>query len=270
MDEIDARQEDLVSAGITANGYQLGDVVAEMTMEIGNLIVDDPETAKDVGKMLTTADAVVVFVPVLRRHIAVCEATRTRWLGNGYVVYDSRRRLWKRNINITDKYLPATNELREALREIECAHPGLLYREERTSLEGFAPLRDINGDMRTVIYRAKKSLEMTRRSSGAFRNVVSSAKPLLIRPTEWFVAQTFQWLLDLKDEHGEVLPWKMSELSDLNSEAGHIGGVDWDRTVAPILRRLGLVVNPSNRPTVRLDRDDVREALVAFIAEHQK
>lgn len=230
--------------------------ILETQIEIGNVLSDAPELATQYGsnKMLPTADAAVIFAPVIRQHILVCESTRTRWLGNGYVVYDSNTKRWKRNVNITDRYIPVTADLRATLKAV-------------VENNQYSPAGSDQG-AKNITMRAQKSLMTMRKSPGAFRNVISTVKPLLHKPEQFFVAQTFDWMLNLTDTDGEIVAWRLSELSNLNQDAGYVGGVDWDRSVATELRRMDLVVNPGNRPTVRLDKDPVRDALREYIDKH--
>jgi hypothetical protein len=204
-----------------------GQIEKQILQQVEHLAAIDPNLGYE-ASMLPTADMSQVVLPILREHIGFTRLTKTRSLGNGYLVYDDDTEQWRRSEGLSEKWVLVTDEIRTTLTKL---------------------------------------LEQHRGNYG-FVQVIVAAKPELKLSGEFLMAQNFKWLLSLCNDQGEIEAIRMSALNDLNTESGYIGGLDWNKHIAIKLKEMDLVRTTNNRPLIRLDKDEVRAVLEDFVNKH--
>ena len=226
----------------------------QILQQVEHLAEIDPNLGYEFS-MLPTADMSQVVLPILREHIGFTRLTKTRSLGNGYLVYDDDTKQWRRSEGLSEKWVLVTDEIRTTLTKLLEQHRGQHQ-------------NDNSRKIRQVLQGAMTSAKQMRKGNYGFVQVIVAAKPELKLSGDFLMAQSFKWLLSICNENGEIEAIRMSTLNDLNTEAGYIGGLDWNKHIAPKLRELDLVRKTSNRPLIRLDKDEVRAVLEDFINRH--
>ncbi len=231
-----------------------GQIEKQILQQVEHLAAIDPNLGYD-ASMLPTADMSQVVLPILREHIGFTRLTKTRSLGNGYLVYDDDTEQWRRSEGLSEKWVLVTDEIRTTLTKLLEQHRGQHQ-------------NDNSRKIRQVLQGAMTSAKQMRKGNYGFVQVIVAAKPELKLSGEFLMAQNFKWLLSLCNDQGEIEAIRMSALNDLNTESGYIGGLDWNKHIAIKLKEMDLVRPTNNRPLIRLDKDEVRAVLEDFVNKH--
>ena len=227
----------------------------EIIKQAEKLAAVDPDLGFE-GAMLPTADISQLVMPILREHIGFTRITKTRSLGNGYVVYDTDTEQWRRSEGLSEKWVIVTDEIRATLTTLIEKYQGQNQNDPNSKA------------VRQVLRGAITSAKQMRKGNYGFVQVIVAAKPALKLDGDFLMAQNFKWLLSLCNENGEIESMRLSTLNKLNAEAGFIGGLDWHQHIAPKLRELDVVRKTHNLPLIRLDKDEVRSVLQDFVDRH--
>ena len=226
----------------------------QILQQVEHLAAIDPNLGYE-ASMLPTADMSQVVLPILREHIGFTRLTKTRSLGNGYLVYDDDTEQWRRSEGLSEKWVLVTDEIRTTLTKLLEQHRGQHQ-------------NDNSRKIRQVLQGAMTSAKQMRKGNYGFVQVIVAAKPELKLSGDFLLAQNFKWLLSLCDDQGKIEAIRMSTLNDLNTEAGYIGALDWNKHIAIKLKEMDLVRTTNNRPLIRLDKDEVRAVLEDFVNKH--